>query len=302
MVGAVVWYLLARPGLSSVAADVLWMKLFMLAAAPILFVPVLPLRYLVRKVCSVGGPSTVQVTVDELGIRWKGALGDRGGAMGAGQVLPVGLPSGAHLLISAENGGVFSLSIAEKGHAGRLLRAAARARAPAKLAFEFSVDRRHVAAHREALERASLAILWSVFLVISFAAFLIEPWLVYVMLIPGAIALVASVPLFSLSWGALLRKSATGNLVVDDSKVALDDVIVCLQSDRVEVEVLGEGCMKIAASRIPQGSCIIWPWRSGDRFELELIKATIEALNERSGEPEEEARLHPVESGSRGVS
>ena len=255
-----------------------------IALIPVLFVPVLPLRYAVRLFFARRRRRTVTIERAGRDVKW-GGRGSARGSIGELQSFLSVQTEGTRQVIFATAGmdAPFSLRVPDERTAQRLCGILGAGKSDLGT-MNFPIELGGKVKPRQALKRASLVLFVAGFALVEGVAILMGPWTSFgVLLFVAPLCLPIVVYLAIVSWSALGNPPTT-SLGVDASQVSLDGEILCSLKDRLTLTITEDACLEIAATQIPGGKHIIKPWQPGDLHELELIKATIEACQARAAE------------------
>lgn len=276
----------------------------MLVAVPVLLLPLLPLHSLARRLLAHKGHESVTAHIDGAGLKITGPAMVRERFDQYHHCLSVRVKSKLHVVVAAEGADApLSLRVPEEATARRVAAALESSKMDAGvLSFPVRVVQEtpstsygKMVRNARTLKRASVVLLCGGYAVLHLLLGLLNEWLSlilfalsYPLLIGGGILFVL------LSWAALLGDQEAGKLTIDTAEIFLDGAPLCWHTDQIslrileekglEEEGLEEGSLEIKSHRIPGGKRVIKPWQPGDRHELELIKATIEAFRERAAE------------------
>jgi len=268
------------------------MRVIVAGVVPILFTPALPLHSVVRVFLGWRPRGRVRVNFDETGLKLAHVDEPRRKNTKIASSLNVQIGTSQHVVATAEGSDApFSFRLPDEP-AARRLAVALRAGNSGRSTFSFPVwggeEVLSVLAGKNVRpspwrKRGAFALLVSAF----YGALLCTSgsYLSYgVLLIGGPFALLFGVMFFVMSWGELLASSSAGKLTIDASKICIDGEFLCYVTDHPTLTITEDRNLEIAATRIPDGKHLIKPWHVGDRHELELIKATIEAFQARTAE------------------
>jgi hypothetical protein len=262
------------------------------AIVPVLFTPVLPIHSIVRRFLARRPWSAVTVTFEEIKARLVilGRYRDESKQIGSSIAVRIG--DVQHVVAASEGSDApFSFRLPGEPDARRLA-IALNARNFGSGTFSFPVwiggevlsalAGKDIRPYRWR-KRASLTLLLSGFCgVLVIFGSSSASW--GILVFGGPVVLLLGFYFFLMSWGDLLDDLPSGNLTVDASQVRIDGELLCSLTDRLTLTITEVPCLEIAATRIPEGKRLIKPWHVGDRHELELIKATIEAFQARATE------------------
>lgn len=266
----------------------------MLVALPALLLPLLPLHSLVRRLLARKGHESVAAHIDGTGLKITGPAMVRERLDQHHRCLSVRVKSKLHVVVAPEGADApLSLRVPEEATARRVAAALEGSKMdagvlcfPVRLVQESpSTSYGKMVRNARTLKRASVALLCGAYAVLHLLAGLFDEWLqlgLFVLLYP--LLIVCGILFVPLSWTALLGDQEAGKLTVDAAEISLDGAPLCWHTDQVSLRMLEEEGLEIKSHRIPGGKRVIKPWQPGDRHELELIRATIEAFRERAAE------------------
>jgi len=293
ILACIAWYLLLikyKIGFDTRPKDLT--RVVITAIVPVLFTPVLPIHSIVRRFLVRRSSSAVTVTFEEINARLAilGRYRDQGKRIVRSIVVRIGEVQ--HVVAAREDGDApFSFRLPGEPDARRLaVTLNASSFGSGVFSFPVWIGGEVLSALADSdfrpyrwRKRASLALLLSGFYGVlwifssSYAS-------LGMLVLGGPVVLLLGFYFFLMSWGDLLDDLPGGSLTVDASRVCINGELLCSHTDGLTLTITEVPCLEIATSRIPGGKRLIKPWHAGDRHELELIKATIEALHARAAE------------------
>jgi hypothetical protein len=265
-----------------------------LVALPVLLLPLLPLHSLARRLLARKGHGSVAAHVDGAGLKITGPATFPERLDHYHPCLSVRVKSKLHLVVAAKGADApFSLRVPEEATAQRVAAALGKSKMdagvlcfPVRLVEESSSTwYGKMVSNKQTLKRASVVLLCGGYAVLHVLARLLNEWLPVILFgLFYPLLIICGVLFVPWSWSALLGEQAAGKLIVDALEVSLDGALLCSHTDPITLRILDEDGLEIRSARISGGKRLIMPWQPGDRDELELIKATIEACRARVSE------------------
>lgn len=253
-----------------------------IALIPVLFVPLLPLHFVVRLFFARKRRRTVTVQFAGREVRWGGRGRARSRIEELQSFVSVRIGSRRHVVFATEGmDAPLSMRVPDERAALRISRILGADKfGLGTMSFPVEIGEKVKPSHT--LKRASLALFVAGFAVVEGVAVLMGPWASFgVLLFVAPLSLPVVVYLAVVSWSALADPS-TKRLKIDAAHVSIDGSILCLHTDSVKLRLGKNEGLEITSSRIPGGKCIVYSWPPGELEELELIKATIQAHRARA--------------------